>query len=153
MLSQRTMWKRLFGCFSFWIGPHETGSVILSSIVSCDSLNFPIMFLCLLFYCASFFSLARYSRLCCPHNNANGNAAFVRTAIAYIRSSRILATSMIVQLRLNHKPFRFGRIHSIIKFPTNARAERAQQKRFLASGKFRWTPITLRATKVAIAHI
>lgn len=49
-------------------------------------------------------------------------------SLQYIRLSRISVTSMIVQLLLNHKTFRCGRTRSTIKFPTNAKAERAQQR-------------------------
>lgn len=61
-------------------------------------------------------------------HNWHTGLAFVRNGAynthTYIRSSRISATSMIVQLLLNHKTFRYGRTRSIIKFHTNAKAER-----------------------------
>lgn len=71
----------------------------------------------------------------------------------YSRSSKILATSMIARLALNHNRFPCGHTRSTTKFRTHARVARVRRKRFRASGKCRWTHIMWKAMKVAIAHI
>lgn len=152
MSSQRTMFEYV-GCFPFWMVPHETRFAYFK--INCFMRFIEFSNNVSLSFFAWFLSIHRHAILAPAGRTTMGNddAAFVRTAITYIRSSRISVISMIVQLLLNRKLFRCGHILSIIKFPTNARVEPAQQKRFLACGKCRWTHISLRATRAAIAHI